>query len=114
MKLDGKVAVVTGASRGIGKGIARELGRAGATVVVTGRSVEPGHRLGGTIGETARLIDELGRTGLFCLQVETNQQVVGVRAIRHVDRVVDRRCRVDAIPDAPVVVACRDCPGEQR
>jgi NAD(P)-dependent dehydrogenase (short-subunit alcohol dehydrogenase family) len=36
--LKGLVAVVTGASRGAGKGIAAELGAAGATVYVTGRS----------------------------------------------------------------------------
>ena len=35
-QLDGKVAVVTGASRGIGKGVALELGVAGATVYVNG------------------------------------------------------------------------------
>ena len=40
--LAGRVAVVTGASRGIGKGIALELGAAGATVYVTGRTVEAG------------------------------------------------------------------------
>ena len=61
MNLHGRVAIVTGASRGIGKGIATELGKAGATVVVTGRSTDPdSHRLGGTIGETARLVDEAG------------------------------------------------------
>lgn len=49
--LVGHVAVVTGASRGIGKGIAIELGLAGATVVLTARSVDAGP-VPGTIGET--------------------------------------------------------------
>jgi NAD(P)-dependent dehydrogenase (short-subunit alcohol dehydrogenase family) len=40
MTLDGKVAVVTGASRGVGKGIAQELMDAGAFVYITGRSVD--------------------------------------------------------------------------
>ena len=45
MKLQGKVAVVTGASRGIGKGAALALGELGATVYVTGRTVTPGKGL---------------------------------------------------------------------
>ncbi|WP_428981678.1 SDR family NAD(P)-dependent oxidoreductase [Novosphingobium album (ex Liu et al. 2023)] len=52
--LAGKVALVTGASRGIGKGIALVLAEQGATVYVTGRSVHPGdYYLPGTVGETA-------------------------------------------------------------
>jgi NAD(P)-dependent dehydrogenase (short-subunit alcohol dehydrogenase family) len=62
-QLHGRIAVVTGASRGIGKGIALELGAAGATVYVTGRSTSPG-KLPGTVRETADDIDALGGTGV--------------------------------------------------
>jgi NAD(P)-dependent dehydrogenase (short-subunit alcohol dehydrogenase family) len=57
------VAVVTGASRGIGKGIAIELGAAGATVYLTARTVDPGP-IPGTIGETVAEIESLGGTGI--------------------------------------------------
>lgn len=55
--LDGKVAIVTGASRGIGAEIARRFGSEGAAVAVAARTTEPGQsRLDGTIGETAAAI----------------------------------------------------------
>jgi dehydrogenase/reductase SDR family member 1 len=44
--LQGQIAVVTGGSRGVGKGIARELSRSGATVFVTGRSERDLHNVG--------------------------------------------------------------------
>jgi NAD(P)-dependent dehydrogenase (short-subunit alcohol dehydrogenase family) len=63
--LDGIVAVVTGASRGLGRGIALGLGEAGATVYVTGRSTDaaPGE-LPGTVGDTAGAVDAAGGHGV--------------------------------------------------
>src|SRR6201987_5714181 len=61
----GVAAVVTGASRGAGKGIALALGQTGATVYVTGRSAQRHDSpYEGTVGETAALIDEAGGTGI--------------------------------------------------
>lgn len=63
--LEDRVVVVTGGSRGIGKGIALALGATGATVYVTGRTTETGQRrLPGTIHETAQCIDERGGRGV--------------------------------------------------
>jgi NAD(P)-dependent dehydrogenase (short-subunit alcohol dehydrogenase family) len=63
--LAGRVAIVTGASRGIGKGCALELGAAGATVYVTGRTVDEGIApLPGTVGETAAEVDAMGGRGI--------------------------------------------------
>src|SRR6266851_689691 len=59
------IAVVTGASRGAGKGIAIALGAAAATVYVTGRSVADGDSpYGGTIRETADLVTSSGGRGV--------------------------------------------------
>ena len=60
--LAGKVAIVTGASRGIGRGIALVLAEQGVKVYVTGRTVTPGeYYLPGTVGETAAQCSERGK-----------------------------------------------------
>ena len=65
--LRGRVAVVTGATRGAGRGIAAALGEAGATVVCTGRSTRAArseYNRPETIEETAALVTQLGGTGI--------------------------------------------------
>lgn len=64
--LVGKVVLVTGASRGVGRGIASVFGETGATVYVTGRSVD-GHtteRLPGTVAEVAEQVTARGGRGI--------------------------------------------------
>jgi enoyl-[acyl-carrier-protein] reductase (NADH) len=56
-RLDGQVAVVTGAGTGIGRGIAVGLAQAGADVVVAGRRLDP-------LGDTARRVEAEGRSSL--------------------------------------------------
>jgi dehydrogenase/reductase SDR family protein 1 len=87
-----KVAVVTGASRGIGKGIALELGAVGMTVYVTGRTVDGG-LLPGTVGETAAQIDELGGKGI-ALAVDHHDDAQVERAI---SRVLDEHGAIDVL-----------------
>lgn len=67
MSLKGKVALVAGATRGAGRGIAAELGAAGATVYVTGRTTRERaseYQRPETIEETADLVSSLGGQGI--------------------------------------------------
>lgn len=74
-RLDGKVAVVTGAGRGLGRGIATRLARAGADLAVTARTVK-------SLEDVRREIEALGRR---CLPVEAD-----VRDIRDIHAMVAR------------------------
>jgi dehydrogenase/reductase SDR family protein 1 len=62
--LTGRVAVVTGASRGIGKGVALGLGEAGATVYLTGRSLTGADDSRGSLEQTAAEVAERGGVGI--------------------------------------------------
>jgi NAD(P)-dependent dehydrogenase (short-subunit alcohol dehydrogenase family) len=76
--LDGTVALVTGASRGVGRGVAHELGAVGATVFVTGRSTA-GDRtdgLAGTVEGTAELVTEAGGIGVGVVCDHTDDSAV--------------------------------------
>ncbi len=94
--LSGRVAVVAGGTRGAGRGIAVELGAAGATVYVTGRTTsgEPSPMARReTIDETARLVDEAGGTGIPVRvdHADTEQ----VRAL--IERISDGHGRLDLL-----------------
>ncbi|MGE4431220.1 MAG: SDR family NAD(P)-dependent oxidoreductase [Sphingobium sp.] len=100
-KLDGKVALVTGASRGIGRGIALELAAAGATVYITARSIEARHSLdpkfgqqpSGTANET---VAEIERAGGKAIALRCDHAVdEDVRAV--IDRIGREQGRLDIL-----------------
>src|SRR5439155_2233507 len=71
-----RVVIVTGASRGVGRGIALHLARLGAHLVVTGRKPERLEALGEEIGETgtdylSSSLNVADRDGAFALVAET-------------------------------------------
>ncbi|MDW8807156.1 SDR family oxidoreductase [Streptomyces scabiei] len=94
--LDGKVALVAGATRGAGRGIAVELGAAGATVYVTGRSTRERrseYDRPETLEDTADLVTEAGGLGIA---VPTDHlEPAQVRAL--VDRIAEEQGRLDVL-----------------
>ena len=94
--LEGKVALVAGATRGAGRGIAVELGAAGATVYVSGRSTRAQrseYDRPETVEDTADLVTAVGGQGIA---VPTDHlDPVAVRAL--VDRIDDEQGRLDLL-----------------
>lgn len=98
LPLTGRVALVAGATRGAGRGIARALGEAGATVYCTGRSVKgkpSAYRRPETIDETAAMITAAGGKAVAVRVDHTNEAQVKAlfgrikRAHKRIDIVVD-------------------------
>jgi NAD(P)-dependent dehydrogenase (short-subunit alcohol dehydrogenase family) len=96
--LAGRVALVAGATRGAGRGVARALGEAGATVYCTGRSVKgkpSPYRRSETIDQTAEMINGAGGKAIAVRVDHTVESEVKalfrriVRAHPHIDVVVD-------------------------
>jgi citronellol/citronellal dehydrogenase len=87
----GKVAFVTGASRGVGKAIALTLARNGCDVVVAAKTVAPDPRLPGTVGATAREVEALGRRALP-LALDVRDDVAVERSVK---AALDKLGRVD-------------------
>lgn len=83
--LQGKVAVITGASRGIGKGIALALADQGATVYVTGRTIQAGtSTLPGSLEETVAEVNQRGGRGIAVgLDLANDRQIADLFAQVH-------------------------------
>jgi NAD(P)-dependent dehydrogenase (short-subunit alcohol dehydrogenase family) len=96
MTLQGKIALVAGATRGAGRGIAVELGAAGATVYVTGRTTrdhQSEYQRPETIEETAELVSVAGGKGIA---VQVDHLVADdVRAL--VERIRAEQGRLDVL-----------------
>lgn len=89
-----RIAVVTGASRGAGKGIALALGKIGMTVYVTGRSVaDSDSPYGGTVSETAELVTKAGGKGIPVAVDHFDDQAVAT----FFDRVKNEHDRLDIL-----------------
>ncbi|MGE8134384.1 MULTISPECIES: SDR family NAD(P)-dependent oxidoreductase [unclassified Novosphingobium] len=95
-----KVALVTGASRGAGAGIARGFGEMGYTVYVTGRTVTPGDAKGwdgtvlpGTVSETAQKITENGGKGIPVVCDHADDASVA----RVFEQIMDEQGRLDVL-----------------
>ncbi|TJY58851.1 SDR family NAD(P)-dependent oxidoreductase [Sinimarinibacterium sp. CAU 1509] len=99
--LKGKVAVVTGASRGAGKGIAIALGMEGATVYVTGRTLTEGAApLPGTITATAEAVTAAGGKGIAVACDHAND--ADVKAL--FERVKDEQGHLDILVNNATVI----------
>ena len=93
MTLQDRVAIVTGASRGIGKAIAIALAQEGAQIVVAARTCRELQAISGTIETTAEEIRKLGGSPLAIKTDVTNEKSVALM----VDKTLEEWGRIDIL-----------------
>jgi NAD(P)-dependent dehydrogenase (short-subunit alcohol dehydrogenase family) len=91
--LTGKVVIITGASRGMGRQAALDFAKRGANVVIAARTVHPDETLPGTLGEALRQIEEMG-VGALAVPTDLADQD---DLKRLVDATIDRFGGVDVL-----------------
>lgn len=92
-RLDGRVAIITGASRGIGKALALRLAQEGADVVIAAKSERSRDRLPGSIYETAAAVEALGGRALpIKVDVREEEEIKAM-----VDATIEKFGRIDIL-----------------
>lgn len=91
MKFANKVAMITGASRGVGRALALSLAREGCDIIVAAKTSEPDPHLPGTIFDVAREIEALGRRA-FPVQLDVREDAAVERAVK---AALDKLGRID-------------------
>jgi len=95
-RLEGKITLVTGATRGLGKGIAIGLGEAGATVYVTGRSLEGSNSENGISGSLSETQSAVEAAGGVCIPVQVDHS--DDQQVRWLfDRIQDEQGQLDLL-----------------
>ena len=105
-EFENKVAIVTGASRGIGRAVTLALAERGATVVVSARRLQSSAGTGGTLAETVAMAEALGAKALGVATEIVNEQgpqdiaQKAIKAFGHIDILVNN---AGVYPDSSIV-----------
>jgi len=90
-RFEGRVALITGASRGIGAAIAVALAKEGCKIAAAAKTIEPHPKLAGTLHDTVRMVEEVGGEAI-AIQCDVRDETK-VQAM--VDATVERFGRID-------------------
>ncbi len=91
--LDGKVAIITGGSRGIGRTVALSLAQNGCDIVIAAKTDEPNPKLPGTIFTVAKEVEALGRKALpIRVDVRNDDEIASMAA-----RTMEKFGRIDIL-----------------